>query len=212
MDFDSKSMKQRAKQLMQTTVPSPWMLGIIFGIFAVIYSFVYWMIMINVENGIKIIFFIPVVEIIYLIFRNSCYWYCLKVTREEKTVVNDAFLGFKENVVKGFIVALLRDVCIMLGYCVLFVGLFFPFYWYRLALYIVKDNPEMGIFAALRRSRKLLKEHYVELIKLDVSNLGWIILAVVTLGIANIYVKPYLGIVYAEYYDFIKGQENMFDR
>jgi len=57
------------------------------------------------------------------------------------------------------------------------------------------------IKVALGKSKKLMKGHYAELIKLDVSNMGWFLLMIFTAGI------PYTSIVYAEFYDYLKAQE-----
>ena len=63
------------------------------------------------------------------------------------------------------------------------------------------------IKVALGKSKKLMKGHYAELIKLDVSNMGWFLLMIFTAGIAGFYVIPYTSIVYAEFYDYLKAQE-----
>ena len=63
------------------------------------------------------------------------------------------------------------------------------------------------IKVALGKSKKLMKGHYAELIKLDVSNMGWFLLMIFTAGIAGFYVIPYASIVYAEFYDYLKAQE-----
>ncbi len=81
----------------------------------------------------------------------------------------------------------------------------FPIYWFRFAPYVLRDE-NIGIFGALAKSKKMLKGHYAELIKLDISNLGWYVLMYFTFGIASFYVKPYTAIVYAEFYDYLKAQ------
>ena len=76
-------------------------------------------------------------------------------------------------------------------------------------MFVVKDG-ENNPFMALRESKRLLKGHYMELIKLDLSNLGWHSLNIITLGVASVYVRPYMAIVYAEFYGYLKAQENLF--
>ena len=75
---------------------------------------------------------------------------------------------------------------------------------------MIYDNDDIGVFGAFGKSMKLLKGHYMELIKLDISNLGWFALAFFTSGIACFYVKPYTTLVYAEFYDYLKGQAELF--
>ena len=56
-----------------------------------------------------------------------------------------------------------------------------------------------------------MKGHYIELIKIDLSMLGWLLLYIITAGIAGIYVLPYASMLYAEFYDYIKGQYEAFN-
>ena len=46
-------------------------------------------------------------------------------------------------------------------------------YRYRLAAYILADAPEMGINAALRRSKEIMKGRKMELFSLELSFIGW---------------------------------------
>ncbi len=76
--------------------------------------------------------------------------------------------------------------------------------------YIIKDE-DVNVFQALGKSHKLMKGHYIELIKLDISNMGWFLLMIFTVGIIGFYVIPYTSIIYAEFYDYLKAQEEFLD-
>lgn len=210
MDFDLLSMKLRAKDLMKSTIPSPWIIGVIQGMIAFAYVMgIYFISSQNIDTYNGIIYYI-LLEVLYLNFRVSAHWYCLKVSREEKTVVSDAFAAFKKKMFKVFIVSLVKDICLFIGICLFCVGFIFPFYWFRFATYVINDYDEIGVFGAFGKSMKLLKGHYIELFKLDLSNLGWFALAFITSGFACFYVKPYTTLLYAEYYDYLKGQNELF--
>lgn len=205
MDFDITSMKQRAKALMRGTSPNPKLLGILFAVFYIVYEICIFS---TVESAYYVWIFLAV-EVIYLNFRVSSTLYGLKVAREEATSVSDAFLGFKKGAVKYFILSVLKDICYVIGICFCGIGVLVPFYWFRFSAYIIKDE-EANPFQALGRSVILLRGHYRELIKLDITNIGWIALQMFTGGISGFYVKPYLAITYAEFYDYLKAQENLF--
>jgi len=207
MNFDIHSMKQRAKMLLQTTKPNPQILGLLFTSLIVLYIIGFFFVM-ETEKYI----FLLVFELVYMNFRNCSKWYALKVSREEDTHISDIFCAFKEKPVQNILMSLIKDIVYIIAACTLFfifgLGMLIPFYWFRFSAYVIKDE-NINAFKSLGRSMKLLKGHYMELIKLDISNIGWCILMIFTFGIAGIYVKPYLSIVYAEFYDYLKAQQEL---
>lgn len=46
-------------------------------------------------------------------------------------------------------------------------------YSYRLATYVMADTPEIGVMAAIRRSRDVMKGRRMELFSLEISFIGW---------------------------------------
>jgi len=210
MVFDILSMKQRAKALMSTMKPSPVVVKIIFGLMVLAYVAAFLLICATMdENSGMWLLQLLLVEMVYLNFRTSCRWYCLKTVREEETALSDVLLAFKEKPIKAFLVGFIKDLCMILGFFCL-VGAIFPFYWFRFATYVVYDYDDISVLGALGKSMKLLKGHYLELIKIDISNIGWFFLAYYSMGLASFWVKPYTTVVYAEFYDYLKGQEELF--
>lgn len=203
MNFDIKSMKQRAKLLLFETRPNPKILGVFFAVLV----FTYYILFFYVLESEKV-WLLVATEMIYLNFRNSCKFYALKISREEKTSFGDCFCAFEKKFIKVFLLSIVRGFTYAIGSCVFIVGIIFPIYWFRFSGYILRDE-NIGIFKSLIKSKRMLKGHYAELIKLDVSNLGWYILMYYTFGIASFYVKPYTAIVYAEFYDYIKAQNEL---
>lgn len=200
MQFDMKSMKQRAKLLLSETNPNPKLVGIVFSILV----FAYFMVFFYVCESGKI-WLLLIAEVIYLNFRNSCNLYAVKISREEQTTFGDCISALKSQPIKNILLCIIREILYAIGLCVVIVGIIFPIYWFRFAPYVLRDE-NIGIFGALAKSKRMLKGHYSELIKLDISNLGWYVLMYFTFGIASFYVKPYTAIVYAEFYDYLKAQ------
>lgn len=77
-------------------------------------------------------------------------------------------------------------------------------YAYSMAPYILAENPEMSAKEALEKSKQITQGHKSELFVLQLSFLGWILLSAVTLGIASIYVVPYMSATVANFYNSIK--------
>ena len=200
MNFDMISMKQRAKALMNNTKPNPKAIGTIFGILSIIYMTLFFLFF-SKEMYISML----VTELIYLNFRICCNWYSIKVTREESTSFSDCISVFKsKSAVKVVLLGIVRELLWVIGACVFVVGVIFPIYWFRFAPYILKDE-NVSIFKSLSESKKLLKGHYGELIKIDISNIVWYAIMLFTWNIAGFYVKPYTSIVYAEFYDYLRA-------
>ena len=185
MYFDVIAMKQRAKQLMRMTKPNPLLAGLVVTVFNLIMVIIMSCVG-NMKGYVPVIIFLLFYTILYTLFMTSLKWFCLKVTREEETVTGDILIGFKEKREKVLIVSIVKGFCIYLFMLLGFVGALLPFYWFRFAENIVKDDDTMNPIKALGKSMKYMKGHYIELIKIDLSMIGWLLLYSVTCGIAGI--------------------------
>jgi uncharacterized membrane protein len=75
---------------------------------------------------------------------------------------------------------------------------------YSQAFFILKDNPEIGIGEAIKRSREMMDGHKGEYFLFGMSFIGWVILGVLTIGIGLLWVIPYMSISFANYYEILK--------
>lgn len=94
---------------------------------------------------------------------------------------------------KVLLLELLTRLIVTLGLFLLIVpGILFSFN-YRMAPYLLLTRPEYGVIDCLRESRLRMRGHRLELFKLDLSFLGWALLAAIPLlGIpAAIILTPY---------------------
>lgn len=74
---------------------------------------------------------------------------------------------------------------------------------YRLSYYFLVDNPDMGAMEAIRHSKEAMKGWKGTLFLLDLSFLGWALLAPFTLGILLLWLTPYMGATEANFYDHV---------
>ena len=77
---------------------------------------------------------------------------------------------------------------------------------YSQTVYVLKDNPELSFNAAINRSREMMKGHRLEYFCLYFSFIGWIFLQIITLGIASLWVTPYMSATFANYYEKLKAE------
>ena len=59
---------------------------------------------------------------------------------------------------------------------------------------------------AIRESKEIMNGHKMDFFVLSLSFIPWILLVYVTLGIASIYVMPYMQLTYTNFYHNIKRQ------
>lgn len=76
---------------------------------------------------------------------------------------------------------------------------------YSMAMYILAENPEIGALEAINRSKAMMNGHKMELFVLQLSFIGWHLLAAVTFGIAYVWVIPYINATTANFYNKIKN-------
>lgn len=81
---------------------------------------------------------------------------------------------------------------------------------YSQAVYIMFDNPEMSALGCMRESRRMMRGQKMRLFKLELSFLGWLILAemmaVTIFPVLNIWLDPYMGISMASFYNEIAAR------
>ncbi len=77
-------------------------------------------------------------------------------------------------------------------------------YSYRMAFFILADNPELSANEALQKSKEMMKGHKLDLFVLDLSFIWWFLLVAITFGVASIYVAPYVGATQANFYKSLK--------
>ena len=118
--------------------------------------------------------------------------------------VMDAFACFNQFW-SAFKVGFLQGLFTFLWSLLLFIPGIIKSYAYSQAMFILDDHPAIGAREALRRSEELMKGHKMELFVLELSFIGWHLLALVTFGLSYIYVTPYLSTTRAGFYRSIAG-------
>ena len=68
------------------------------------------------------------------------------------------------------------------------------------------ENPEIKIIECMKRSRKMMKGVKFKYFKLQFSFIGWWIFSIFTLGIAALWVNPYVMLANTNFYEEIKNR------
>lgn len=119
--------------------------------------------------------------------------------------VESLFDGYKDFLrILGTLV--LQNVYISLWTLLLIIPGVIKSISYSQTYYVLKDNPELSFNAAIERSMAMMEGHKMQYFLLMLSFIGWILLTILTCGIAGLWVSPYMNATFAHYYEYVKEE------
>ncbi len=127
---------------------------------------------------------------------------CKVLIKERKVDFNLLFNYFKDlnHALKIFGVYFIYLLIVTAGLILLIVpGIIFSLQ-YSQALYIISENPEMGIWEAMEKSKKMMDGHKWEYFVFLLSFIGHYLLIAITFGLYGIYALPYIQASIINYY------------
>ena len=128
------------------------------------------------------------------------------VNGTEPAQLGEVVFGYENNYWNTVKTILLRDIFLLLWSLLFIIPGIVKSYSYRLVPYILADDPSVTPKAAISISRDLMRGQKWRAFVLDLSFIGWDLLALLTLGILGIfYVSPYQNATDAELYRAIRG-------
>lgn len=128
----------------------------------------------------------------------------LKIYRKENVGVAHLFAYYKEGGV--WTTMLLKAIYLILWTLLLIIPGIIKSYSYAMTEFILKDNPEMKNNAAIEKSMAMMQGKKMKLFLLDLSFIGWIILALLTLGLGFVLLVPYMYTARAAFYEDLKAE------
>jgi len=111
--------------------------------------------------------------------------------------------GFRDYV-RIFFTLLLKAVYTFLWLLLLIVPGIVASLSYAMTPYILRDHPEMRGNAAIERSMAMMRGHKMELFKLYLSFIGWVLLSMFTCGIGFFWLMPYIKAATVCFYEDLK--------
>ncbi|WP_296647966.1 DUF975 family protein [Romboutsia sp. 13368] len=127
----------------------------------------------------------------------------INLSNRENPKISDLWFGFR-NILRALGVTLLVGIAVFIGAIFLIIPGIIVSFMYSQVYYIMAEHPEMSVIECLKESSRIMKGHKMELFILELSFIGWIILTVITFGIAGLYVLPYYSATLSNYYLTIK--------
>lgn len=116
------------------------------------------------------------------------------------------FEGFQDYS-RIFVTKLLQAIYTLLWSLLLVIPGIIKSYSYAMTDFILKDEPEMKNNAAIEKSMAMMENNKMKLFLLDLSFIGWALLAIVTFGIGFLFLQPYMQVSRAAFYEDLKAQQ-----
>ena len=132
--------------------------------------------------------------------------YLLKQHDGKETNLRDLFSKF-DHFGTGFAQNFLRNLYITLWTLLFIIPGIIKGYSYAMTPFILAEHPSLTASQAIDLSKDLMDGHKGELFVLDLSFLGWIILAALTLNLGHIALNPYRNAAYAAFYRQLQAEK-----
>ena len=127
----------------------------------------------------------------------------LSVIKGNTPKAGDAFCGF-DDFWSAFKVTFLVGLYTFLWSLLFIIPGIIKAFSYSMSTYILAENKGKSARECIRESMAMTNGHKMELFVLELSFIGWGFLCVITLGIASIWVLPYMQATYANAYNSLK--------
>ena len=173
------ALKKQARELLQTAQVSPRGVTALYCGLTLVLNLVDYFAGSLIPGGAPEVF-----TTFVSIFTNLAGWilvagftlYCMGIRRHEVTEYGTLFDGFSMT---GKIIALnfIMSFFIFLWSMLFVIPGIAAYYRYRFALYNLYENPGLSVMEALELSKRQTMGWKLELLKLDLSYLGWLILS-----------------------------------
>ena len=171
--IDRRECKARARNLLETAQVSPLkMVALWLGLKAVL-SFLGDM---GQGANLLYVFLLALTLMLSLTLDAGFVLYCMAVRRGERAEYLTLFDGFA-FAGKVILLTVAQTVFVALWSLLFVLPGLVAFYRYRFALYNLLENPELGVMEALRISKRQTNGFKGQLFALDMSYLGWGLLA-----------------------------------
>ena len=171
--------------------------------FALIYAGI-WIVMAIVSNLIS---FIPLLNVLLNMAVTGLVGYgsvdvLRKIRRGEDFTIRDFFPTDE----LGSVMALtfVKDIYLFLWSLLFVIPGIIKGYSYSQVYYIANENPGMSVDDIITESREMMDGHKWELFILQVSFIGWGILAALTLGLVGLYILPLYSMSLYLFHEYVK--------
>lgn len=134
-----------------------------------------------------------------------CRFHTNLVKDTEDAQFSDLFAHF-DRLGRGFAMNFVLSLFIILWSLLFLIPGIIAAYNYSMVPYLMAEFPDLELMDAIRESKRLMKGNKWRLFCLQMSFFGWALLCVLTLGIGNLWLTPYMRTAEAAFYMHVTGR------
>ncbi|CAM3174195.1 DUF975 family protein [Sporolactobacillus spathodeae] len=155
------------------------------------------------------------VEFVYSLllvpFTVGITWLYIDLVRGQEPKISDTFHSYQSFrlTLKLVGTSLLVGIYVLLWSLLLIIPGIYKGFAYAQTFYILKDHPEYSINEAITASRELMWKKKWKYFLLNLSFIGWLILGIITIGIALLWVVPYINASNSVFYNDIANDQGL---
>ncbi len=127
----------------------------------------------------------------------------LTLTKGGTIAIGDVFSGF-DDFWSAFKVTFFMGLFTFLWALLFYIPGIVKGISYSMAPYILAENKGKAALECINESKAMTNGHKMDLFVLGLSFIGWFLLGVITLGIAYIWIVPYMSATFANAYNSLK--------
>ena len=150
-------------------------------------------------------------SVLFIPLTIASYWFYLVIARWNDPKVSQVFAVYKDWALSLKVIgtAILVGIFTILWTLLLIIPGLIKGISYSQTFFLLKDNPEYSALEAITESKKRMKGYKWKFFLMNLSFIGWVFIAIFTLGIGFLWLSPYVATVNATFYnEFIAPQGN----
>jgi uncharacterized membrane protein len=117
------------------------------------------------------------------------------------------FSGFSVSFLNSMLADIIIGLAVAFGLVFLIVPGIIIALGFAMTFFIIADDPNISALDAMGLSWKMMKGHKRQLLCLIMRFFGWLLLIIVTFGIASFWVSPYIQLSFMNFYDQLKAEQ-----
>lgn len=130
--------------------------------------------------------------------------YYLNFVRGKEFNINDLFTYFDKRFFNLLLISIVVGLFTFLWSLLFIIPGIIAAIGYSMCTYIYVDNDNMEVMDVLKTSKSMMEGHKMEYFTFMLSFIGWVLLSIITFGIAAIYAVPYMTLAQTMYYDELR--------
>lgn len=197
--MDRKKIKEEAKNKIKNNLWNIWKPYLVISIITSIITFIF-VYFFNIEvNSLESNIVDAVVSLISLPLTIGYLNGLLNFIRGKEIKIKDIF-GKMNIVIPILIVNIIVSIAVIFGTALFIIPGIIVSLMFAMTSYLLADG-ESNIKEILKKSVNMIKGYKGDFLLFGLSFFGWILLGIITFGIAFIYVIPYMNVSMALYYE-----------